>query len=233
MKNIASIHKKIRRQRIEVDQVYDYVAFRILTDRAPLLVLAEQPGELAPLFVIGNARIRVPAIVLADDFLDVGGLAGEGGELAADGGGGGGLDRGAVALAADLAALSPLFDAEVALAVLQVALPLLQRPLYRLAVQRQPGRAGEVAVLEGRLDLVAAAQDYARLPDGWDVGGVGDGRQINGGQAPLVVVLALKATDTGRVSDNDTAKFVQLHLARAPRRRPRRRRRRARAPRAP
>ncbi|HEX6851603.1 MAG TPA: bifunctional (p)ppGpp synthetase/guanosine-3',5'-bis(diphosphate) 3'-pyrophosphohydrolase [Candidatus Polarisedimenticolaceae bacterium] len=32
VKNIASIHKKIRRQRIEVDQVYDYVAFRILTD---------------------------------------------------------------------------------------------------------------------------------------------------------------------------------------------------------
>jgi len=32
IKSISSIHRKIRRQKIDVEQVYDYVAFRILTD---------------------------------------------------------------------------------------------------------------------------------------------------------------------------------------------------------
>ncbi len=32
IKSVSSIHRKIRRQRIDVDQIYDYVAFRILTD---------------------------------------------------------------------------------------------------------------------------------------------------------------------------------------------------------
>ncbi len=32
IKSVSSIHRKIRRQKIDVDQVYDYVAFRILTD---------------------------------------------------------------------------------------------------------------------------------------------------------------------------------------------------------
>jgi GTP pyrophosphokinase len=32
IKSVSSIHRKIRRQKIDVEQVYDYVAFRILTD---------------------------------------------------------------------------------------------------------------------------------------------------------------------------------------------------------